>query len=251
MHTSILKQLGLNDTEIKVYVALLELGTTSAGELLKTIELHRGLLYDTLDRLIEKGIASYVIKNNRKYFEATPPESLLDFAEQKVMEATQIKHEVLDIIPALNAMRKISSEDQDVTLFKGTKGIKSVLDRMLEAKEVHTMGGISQPEGMHHNLQIILQNYHAKRLAKKIKTNFIFSKSGIVRAKEVASMKYIKVRILENELESSTGISLFKDQVVIVLWSSNPIAILIKSKSIHDSYLNHFNYLWKQGKELK
>ena len=64
MNTKILEAAGLTGNEIKVYLALLELGSVTAGEILKKIEIHRGAVYDTLDKLMEKGLVSYVIKAN-------------------------------------------------------------------------------------------------------------------------------------------------------------------------------------------
>ena len=64
MNTKILEEVGLTGNEIKVYLALLELGSVTAGDILKKIELHRGAVYDTLDKLIDKGLVSYFIKNN-------------------------------------------------------------------------------------------------------------------------------------------------------------------------------------------
>ena len=70
MDISILEDLGLTNAEIKTYLALLELGTTSAGNLIKKLSMHRAAVYDIIELLINKGLVSYIIKANRKYFEA-------------------------------------------------------------------------------------------------------------------------------------------------------------------------------------
>ena len=70
MDTTLLEELGLTKNESKVYLALLELGSTAAGPLIKKIGMHRAAVYDIIDLLTGKGLVSYVIKANRKYFEA-------------------------------------------------------------------------------------------------------------------------------------------------------------------------------------
>ena len=56
---SILEELGLTKNEIKIYLALLELGTTPAGILIKKVDMHRASVYDVIDQLINKGLISY------------------------------------------------------------------------------------------------------------------------------------------------------------------------------------------------
>ncbi|MBU2442745.1 MAG: helix-turn-helix domain-containing protein, partial [Nanoarchaeota archaeon] len=63
----ILEDLGLSEAEAKVYLALLETGSTLAGPIIKKTGLHRGTTYQILQRLIEKGLVSYVIKAGKRY----------------------------------------------------------------------------------------------------------------------------------------------------------------------------------------
>ena len=63
-----LKDFGLTQNEEKVYLKLLEIGSSSAGLLIKKTGMHRAAVYDNIDSLTEKGLVSHVIKANRKYF---------------------------------------------------------------------------------------------------------------------------------------------------------------------------------------
>ena len=78
-----LQEADLTGNEAKIYLALLELGSALAGEITKKSGINRTNVYDALDRLIEKGIVSYVITANRKYFEATNPERIISYLEEK------------------------------------------------------------------------------------------------------------------------------------------------------------------------
>jgi len=51
----ILKEIGLTETEIKVYTTLLSLGATSAGKIVEATGVYRKNLYDALNKLIDKG----------------------------------------------------------------------------------------------------------------------------------------------------------------------------------------------------
>ena len=56
MDTQILQEIGLTKNETKVYLALIELGSTPAGRLIKKVGMHRGIVYDLIDLLTDKGL---------------------------------------------------------------------------------------------------------------------------------------------------------------------------------------------------
>ena len=58
---SILEDLGLSKREAKAYLALLELGSTTVGEIIKKTDIPSSKIYEVLDRLMKKGLVSYVI----------------------------------------------------------------------------------------------------------------------------------------------------------------------------------------------
>ena len=81
MDSKILQEIGLANSEIIVYTTLLKTGSIKVGGLMREVSLHRSRVYEAINRLIEKGLVSYVIKENIKYFEASNPERLLSYIE--------------------------------------------------------------------------------------------------------------------------------------------------------------------------
>jgi len=249
MDSELLKKAGLTGNEAKVYVELLKLGSVKAGEIIKKTDLHRQAVYDILERLMDKGLVSYVIKANRKYFEAANPKNLIDVIEKKEEELENDKKKIMGIIPELGAMRLLSKESQEVTLFKGIKGVQSLLDNYLSAKWICILGGYSEDaEGIQECLKYVLPRFHRLRAEKKIPMKAIFPDKSRVRADQLKWGKYSNVRILYGEFASLTGIQMCESFISIILWTKNPIAILIRSKEIASSYRAYFDYLWKQSK---
>ena len=87
-------------------IALLELGSVPAGPLIKRLGMHRAAVYDLLDMLISKGLVHYVIKSNRKYFEAQPPDRLFELIETKQDDLEKQKNLLKQYIPELELKRK-------------------------------------------------------------------------------------------------------------------------------------------------
>ena len=68
MDTSVFEDFGLTGTQIKVYLALLELGESTAGPILKSTGLQNSVLYAALEKLVGKGFASYILKGKRRHY---------------------------------------------------------------------------------------------------------------------------------------------------------------------------------------
>ena len=73
MKTEDLTNLGLLESEARVYLALLKLGQSSAGKIAKETKLNRNSVYKALHNLLEQGLVSYVIKANTKEYNASNP----------------------------------------------------------------------------------------------------------------------------------------------------------------------------------
>ena len=68
MNLETLEKIGLSKAEIKVYLALLELGSVPSGSIVKETEFRKSTVYESIRRLQDKGLVSYVIKEGIKYF---------------------------------------------------------------------------------------------------------------------------------------------------------------------------------------
>src|SRR3989344_4973464 len=194
--TKILEDLGLTGNESKVYLALLELGSSPAGKLIKKVGMHRAAVYDLIDLLSEKGLVSYVIKANRKYFEAQDPERLLGYLEDRKVEIERKESDLRGILPDLQAMRKIAAEEQEGNIYKGKKGLKSIYEDVLKTRETFfvfgAMGRFKEiyPEYFPH--------FHNKRVKMKINLKIIYTEN--VRGERGGEeLKLAEVRYLPQE----------------------------------------------------
>ena len=68
MDTKLLEEIGLTKTEIKLYLALLKLGQSTTTGIVREAQVHASKVYEFLDKLIQKGLVTYVIKANKRYF---------------------------------------------------------------------------------------------------------------------------------------------------------------------------------------
>lgn len=82
VYTDLMK-IGLTGGEAKVYASLLEIGHSTVGPLLKRAKVAHSNIYEILDRLLEKGIVTMIIKNGVKTFQPVSPINLSKYLEKK------------------------------------------------------------------------------------------------------------------------------------------------------------------------
>jgi len=84
------KLLGLTEGEAKVYLSLLELGSSTIGPIIKKANIASSNVYDILNRLLKKGIVSYILKQKIKYFQESSKAEV--FIGKKGLKAAYKKH---------------------------------------------------------------------------------------------------------------------------------------------------------------
>jgi len=240
----ILEDLGLSETEAKIYLALLETGSTLAGPIIKKTGLHRGTTYQILQRLIEKGLVSFVIKAGKRYFEATDPKRFLEILKEK-------EEKIQEILPSLIQKRELGKEKQEVNVYSGYKGIKTVCENLLEELKD---GGEYLDFGVSGLFREIMGPYwdlwQKKKKKYKIKAKCIFDET--LKEKNPLLLKdyFGEAKFHSQEFKSLTDTMIYKDKVVLFIWTAKPpIAVIIQNKENADSYRNQFHLMWNHSKK--
>jgi sugar-specific transcriptional regulator TrmB len=239
MDTNILEDIGLTSAQIKVYLALLELGTSTAGPVLDKTGLQNSVVHMALNSLIEKGLVSFVKEGRIKHYQAANPKHIIEFINEK-------KERMEEMLPELLARAQIAKEKPEVTVFRGIRGIKELLYELLDAggKEHHTFGSSEKSLMLGEAWWIA---YHKRRAAKGIKAKLLFNESLQYWKAEI---KYPKssVRYTQTGFEPLTETIIRNDKIGLIIWSDKPIGTLIHQKEAADSYDKFFGLMWKSAK---
>jgi len=248
MELSILEEVGLTKSEIKVYLALLKLGSSTKKAIVKEAKITSSKLYEITDKLIEKGMVSYVKKNRVLHFDASPPEQVLDFIKLKEEDLEKQANKFKDLIPQLKLLKK--EEETEVEVFTGWKGVRTAYKIMLNSlSKDDTDYVLGATKGENQEKVIAFFNkIHQERRNKKIKLKIIFNKEDRkIVLKYLGNTKLDEIKFIAQTYPSETNI--WKDNIMIVLLTKNPLVVLIKNKFIASSYKNYFNLLWKIAKK--
>ena len=244
----VLKRIGLTDGEIKVYLALLELGSSTTWKITQKSRVSGSKVYEVLNRLIEKGLASSITKNNVKYFEAASPTRSLDYLDSKNKEIEHEKNEIRKIMPELLLKQK-SAKPAEVKVFVGFEGAKTAyedaMQRLKKGDEILGWCLTEQPESW----EIYFNKREKVRDGKGIIHKSIINEKYQSLYKVRKKFKNTFIRFFPKELEMPTTVEIWKNKVALfVITKENPITIVIESPAAADSFRKYFHIMWKTAK---
>jgi len=233
--------MGLSKNEAKIFITLLDIGPAAAGDIAEKSKVHRTNVYDAIERLVEKGLVSYITKENKKLFEAKDPENLIDYLKEKEAKIQQI-------LPQLKLSKQLAGKKNQAFLSEGLPAAKRLLDDFLRTGETIYCYGV--PKIASDVMKPFLTNFHKRRTAKKIVMKHIYNDDAVERIKELKKMPYTPIRVLPKEYNSPVATDICGDKVALILWSStNPLIVTIESKEIADSYKRYFELLWSIARD--
>ncbi|MBI2129322.1 hypothetical protein HYU07_03710 [Candidatus Woesearchaeota archaeon] len=240
-----LKEIGLTENEVKVYIACLELGSSLASKIAEKSGIYRTIIYDILNSLIEKGLVSYLIKENRKYFQATSPESLNKYLEEKERILLDQKETIKLIIEQLKKIEAPKKEPYSIEVFGGKEGFKTLLEDILKEGRDYKMIGYEALGAK--LLKYYFIHWQKRRIKQKIKRHIVAKKK---RRSEIEKYKQLtEARFLPDDYEIPTSVLIYGHKSILFLpLEEDFVAIKIDSEKITKSFETYFEILWKIAK---
>ncbi|MBI4163770.1 MAG: helix-turn-helix domain-containing protein [Candidatus Aenigmarchaeota archaeon] len=230
-----LEDIGLSQGEIKVYIALLKLGSAPVNKIKQETKIHRTAIYDFLEKLKNKGLVSYVSQNKVNQYTAIHPNKLLDFVKEK-------EDSIKAAVPGLAKLLKTEEKEINVEVYKGKEGLKASLTEIAKAGKDVVGFGIDETK-YKSMFQHLMEQYFKMEEKMGIKERLLASE----KAKFVYKKKAAEYRFIPEEFFNPTPTLVYGDKVVITIWDPLTI-IVIENRELADGYKKYFELLWKQAK---
>lgn len=245
MDTNILEKIGLTKNEIKIYLALLKLGSSTTIKIIRETGLHRSRVYEGLERLQDKGLVSFVIKDFKKYFQAEKPNRLITHIDEKKKELEEDKGKIKKILSELVSLENIKKEEINAQIYKGKEGLKTIHNDMLkQGQKIYVLGAKCL---IFEELRYFMPNFEKERIKREIKWICLFDKKESYD--KFKNHKFMESRLLDEKYKGLGVVNIYSNRVAIVLWKEeNPTTFLITSKELADSFKNWFRIIWESTK---
>src|SRR3989339_129430 len=234
MYEEILREVGLTDSEIRIYIVLLRNGPLTKTSIVKASNVSGSKLYEVIDKLVSKGLASVTVKNGVKHFDAASPIKIKEYLNRKKINLEQTNF----ITP-------------DVAVFFGWDGLSTVYEEELatikKGSSVYIIGASKGKQ--EERFERFFSKYGKKAFLKNLNVNVIFNTQAREYVKNIENnlgKRYDKRFLFQ---KTPTEITVMNTTTIITIMHEEPTVIRIRNKETAESFKQYFSELWKNASE--
>lgn len=241
-----LQTIGFTKNEAVVYDALVQHGPCKAGLLINKLDIHRNIVYQSLEKLILKGFATKFEKKKVWHFQITDPNSLLT----KINQQKNIFSEIIKTIQLQQ-----NKSNQQIVVYEG---LESYRDYWIQSLKRVPEGSIDYTVGAPTNEVWIdllgerYEEYLALRLKKKIhwKTiHFKITESEKQMLRDHPTLT--EYRLWPRDIECKGNFNIIHDTVILHT-TTDPVRVVeIRDKDLVFIFKNYFDMMWEKSKPVK
>lgn len=242
-----LKNLGLNEKEAKVYLALLQLGRTTAYSVSTKAGIKKPTTYVILGQLVEKGFAYNIPRAKKQLFAAEPPDECFALAKEK-LEFSE------NNLPELLAMTKGKKEKVNVSYYKGLNGIKESYGKLVKVMrkisldQRELVGFYAKTDSLETDLEKSFDEITSEFAKHKIRRRGITTYNPLIAEKYLKALSKYGISdmkaLSEEKYSSYISIEAYSSYVHI-LSQRNLQSIIIEDADISDVMRQIFEMVWE------
>ena len=241
-----LRQFGLDEKQISVYLSLISLGPSPVRVISAKSGVNRGTTYDILKALIKDGLVSYYQQYGREskkqYFVAEPPEKIVSAIEKRMTDLSTLKESVKARLPELDALYEKSGAKPVSKYYEGSLGLRIILQdviaTMTKSKEKKYF--VYSSADIRDYLYKAYPNFNRERLKAKIEVSAI----AIGKGGETVGLDQRKW--MSKEHSSPTYILIYDGKVAMISVdnNNNPLGVMIEDNNIYQTQRIVFEFIW-------
>jgi sugar-specific transcriptional regulator TrmB len=244
-----LTDLGLSDSEVTVYLAMVS-GVRTARDLVKVTRLKRPTVYYALGCLEKRGLTSKTGLAGDKSFTLEPIEKLAVIAKEKALEFSKLQNHIDEMIPALVATSSPTNQKPTVAFYEGVDAVKNAIMEMLYCKTKRINSVVPKENFFWQIGQDFVELFIEERVKRTIKTKNLWeapvNKALIKQYYDGHSQVKILPEVMHGKFQ--TTIFLYDDKTLYVSSKKNSYCVLITSKEHTDTMQAWFDGLWSISK---
>lgn len=235
-----LQDVGLTETEAKIYLASLELGETSVSRIARQSSIKRTTVYLSLENLMQRGLMSAIKKNSKTHYFAEDPRNLERLMEEK-------KQKVSNLIPQLLSFTNLIDKKPTIRYFEGTEGIKEVLNDALNYPDQEVCTWYSETYISDFSASFFSDYYVPARKAKKISVRAILPDNEFMwKLSESNEHSLRRTRFFSPEVyKVSVEIMIYGSNKLSIMAFKEKFALIIESQKIFESFRGIFETMWQ------
>lgn len=234
-----LRSIGFIDREIKIYLALLELGDSTVLPIATKAEIKRPYAYDILEDLQKKGIVTHIEKNGRRRYIAENPDKITGMLQDRMQT-------FLAALPELKSIYNYAPNKPKVRFYEGIDEVKQIYEQLVHVKAYDC---IYSPDFL-----LPIWGQYSNDLGRRVAQNGVEAREILASTiKPVGYEKYYKkplqqIKYLPESVKLSTDIVLYENKLALVSYDHNIHTVVIEGSGIVSTHKTMFDLLWSSIK---
>lgn len=248
MFTEIFQQLGLAKNEARIYQTLLKEGEMAVGEIANKSSVHRRNVYDSLNRLVEKGLVFQIIEKHEQHYKGVDPNKLFEILQEKQQALAQI-------MPELEQMYRGTPHEEEAYVYRGIEGWKNYMRDILRVGEdIYSVGG-KGAWADERLLKSFLGQFLKEVKRKNIGIHTLFDYEVKASGHKIVGLVGKDYRFLAPEYSTPAAIDVFGNHVAILSRvglckvPDDTSFTMIVNKDIADAFRTWFQLMWGSSKK--
>ncbi len=237
-----LREIGLQGNEAKIYLTLLSLGTNPVSTIAKKAGLNRCTCYAVIERLIQKGFAGQIIKNNLAFFSAVDPVNILNHLKNRHLELEKKINILGKSLTHLQRVKNDRPERPKVVFFDNAAGLRNIMEDSLNScGELRAYASLNELQNM---LPDYFPEYYARRTRKKIPVRAIYPASEVSYLHKLRDQQELRQsRLVPKEFDFHLDILIYDNKVAITSLKAK-FGILIENREMYEAQKRIFDLIW-------
>ncbi|QQR78473.1 MAG: winged helix-turn-helix transcriptional regulator [Candidatus Moraniibacteriota bacterium] len=244
MYQGIFQELGLAKNEGRIYETLLREGELSVGKIAEKSHIHRRNVYDSMSRLVEKGLVFEILERRESSYQAVEPNKLMELVREK-------ETKLAEILPDLESLYHGEPRRDAIFVYRGLEGWKNYMRDILRLGKSFDLlgarGALRDPK-----LGPLFKQFKKDMEKKEIRSRLLYHEEAAripgVAGHFGASSTY---KILPEQYAHLASAAILEDRVMIFsavpgverVAEETTITILI-NKDIADTFRMWFQFMW-------
>jgi predicted transcriptional regulator len=243
-YQELLQSLGLSKNEARIYETLLRQGESGVGVISEKSGVHRRNVYDSLNRLMEKGLVIEIVETAENKYQACEPKKLAEIVSEK-LEA------VNKALPELEKLHFSAPEEYQVHTYRGKEGWKQYMREIIKTGEPFYSIG-AQGAWLDERVKSFAPGFLEQLKKKNIPMRHLFDYG--VKKSNHPILEHVgkEYKFLPEKYSTTSGVDVFGDRVNIMhhqylgkVGTDEEITFtVIINKNLADSFRTWFEYMW-------
>jgi sugar-specific transcriptional regulator TrmB len=236
-----LKDFGLSDSEINIYLYLLENGLSTPTQISKELKITRTNVYPILSDLKRLNLVDENTKRGRKIFTAKDPISLIEEVDRK-------KKAIEEIVSDLRGLYKTKKNKPVIKFYDGFEQVKQIYFDTYEAGEVYAFGSIKQLDKLSNKfIKSYFKGLRKRNIVLKDLLTYPSGEKVISEMKKELGVFYEPHVLPKKYGDIPTDLLIWNDNIAIILLTEPIFGTVLEHPHLALSFRTLFMMSWQSS----